>query len=212
MTLRILFVLFVMLAGSIWVFSDLVGRQTRHRRRLRVRLWARSNQMRVIDVSSVDASAIPSLAGLDPKIISLVRGDKIVLAQVQTNDSKSASPAGAGGRSNWNILQAALASDWPACGLRPTSGAKSLIDLFALLSFPSLAIDRRFMVFSGESRAAAQLVASGVLSRLPPDIGLVVTGRHLILDISSRPFDEIEFTRLLELAGEITGLLDGSRR
>jgi hypothetical protein len=200
--------MFAMLAASVWVFAELVGRQTRHRRRVSLSQWARGRKMRVVDPSSVTPeTALPELAALDPKIISLIRGESAALAQVQTNDSKSASPAPSGGRSNWNLLQTALPADWQPCGLRPASGAKSLIDLFGLSSFPSLAIDRRFMVFAGESRSAAQMVASGVLSRLPSDIGLLLVHRQLILDFSTRHFDEVEFTRMLELAVEITGLL-----
>jgi hypothetical protein len=208
MNLANLLMMFAMLAASVWVFAQLVGRQTRHRRRVSLSQWARARKMRVVDPSSVSPqAAFPSLAALDAKIISVVQGQTIALAQVQTNDAKSASVAAATGRSSWNILQTALPADWPPCALRPASGAKSVIDLFGLSSFPSLAIDRRFMVFAAESRPAAQMVASGVLSRLPPDVGLLLTGRQMILDFTGRPFDEVEFSRMMELAEEIGGLI-----
>jgi hypothetical protein len=109
-------------------------------------------------------------------------------------------------------LQAELPTDWPPCGLRPATGSSSLIDRFALSSFPSLALDRRFMVFGSEPRCAGAMVASGVLSRLPAEIGLLLHHRYLILDFSSRHFDEIEFARVVELAGELTELLNAARR
>ena len=210
MNIANLSMMLAMLGASVWVFAQLVGRQTRHRRRVSLLQWARGRKMRVIDPSSVVAGeTVPALVGLDAKIVSLIGGNGIAIAQVQTNDSKSASPSASAGRSNWNLLQTALPSEWTACALRPGSVARSFVDLFGLSSFPSLAPDRRFMVFGGESRPAARMIASGIISRLPPDIGLILLGRHLILDFSTRPFDEVEFSRMMEVAGEIIALLNG---
>jgi hypothetical protein len=68
------------------------------------------------------------------------------------------------------------------------------------------------MVFGSESRCASAMVASGVLSRLPPEVGLLLHHRHLILDFSARHYDEIEFSRMMELVGELLALLGPARR
>jgi len=44
-------------------------------------------------------------------------------------------------------------------------------------------------------------------SLLPPDVGLLLHGRHLVLDFSDRPFDAIEFGRMLALADQLAARL-----
>ncbi len=61
----------------------------------------------------------------------------------------------------------------------------------------------RFMIFGSEARAAKSLAESSAPALLPPDIALIVTGNYLILDFSTRHFDEIEFERLIDLAKQL---------
>jgi hypothetical protein len=61
----------------------------------------------------------------------------------------------------------------------------------------------RFMIFGTEARAAGLLAQSTAPALLPPDVALIVTGDRLILDFSTRHFDEIEFDRLIQLAQQL---------
>jgi hypothetical protein len=100
-----------------------------------------------------------------------------------------------------------LKAPWPATGLRPAIHTASIIDLFSLSSFPSLTPGGRFMLFGSAQRAAEALAQSPARALLPPDVGLLLSGEYLILDFSSRPFDEIEFDRMIDLAKQLAGRL-----
>lgn len=103
----------------------------------------------------------------------------------------------------WNVAVRPVDPPWPPTGLRPTGAATSFIDLFPLSSFPLLGAGERFMIFGTDSGAAATLSASSARALLPPDIGLLLHGNHLYLDFSGRPFDSIEFERMLVIADQI---------
>ena len=51
--------------------------------------------------------------------------------------------------------------------------------------------------------AASPWVGGSAPALLPPDVALIVTGNRLILDFSTRHFDEIEFDRLIQLAEQL---------
>jgi len=61
----------------------------------------------------------------------------------------------------------------------------------------------RFVVYAVDSDAASQLPQSTIRSLLPSDLGLLLLRHVLILDFSSRPFDELEFSRLIPLAKQL---------
>ena len=54
-----------------------------------------------------------------------------------------------------------------------------------------------------EPTAARDLARSTLMALLPPDLGLLLVGRHLLLDFSARPFDPIEFGRMIALADQL---------
>jgi hypothetical protein len=87
--------------------------------------------------------------------------------------------------------------------LRPTSHTSSIIDLFSMSSFPSLGATQRFVIFGADGAAARSLSDSTAAALLPPDIGLILHGMFLILDFTSRPFDQIEFGRMIDLADQL---------
>ena len=107
----------------------------------------------------------------------------------------------------WNLIIRELQVCWRPTGLRPTLTASSLLDLFSLSSFPYMGAQERFVIFGGQTSAARRLSASSARSLLPPDVGLLLHGRHLVLDFSARPFDTIEFSRMVGLADQIAGRL-----
>jgi hypothetical protein len=189
------------LAGSVWMFVMLIRRETIHRRQVALREWAANRGLKWIgpNRSSESISALIPLPAIKPKFDFLLSGKGITLAQVHTEDS----PVNALTTPRWNILVRRMDHPWPATALRPTARPVSVVDLFSLSSFPSLASNQRFMIFGTESQAAQILAESTAPALLPADIGLVLSGQDLILDFTARPFDETEFARMIDLADQL---------
>ena len=193
----VLLTLALILGASLWVFATLIRRETRHRRRVSLSLWARSHDMRL---QAAGGETPPLLKQFNPRILQLLSGRGITLLQIETADVAATVPTS---RRQWNVILRDLNGPWPTTALRPTAHTTSLVDLFSLSSYPSLMPSERFMVFGVESRAARALAESTAPALLPPDVALIVSGNCLLLDFSSRHFDEIEFDRLIDLAEQL---------
>jgi hypothetical protein len=89
-----------------------------------------------------------------------------------------------------------------AGGLRPINAKVSFLDRFKLTAFPLITEGDRFTAIGVDS-AAARRVANVARRLLPPDLGLLVHGEALIIDFSSRPFDVIEFDRMIALSDQL---------
>jgi hypothetical protein len=193
----VLLTLAVILGASLWVFATLVRRETRHRRRVSLSLWARSHEMRL----HAAGGEVPALLRqFNPKVCQSLSGRGMMLLQIETSDVAATVPTS---KRQWNIILHDLNGPWPTTALRPTAHTTSVVDLFSLSSYPSLMPSERFMVFGVESRAARALAESTAPALLPPDVALIVSGNCLLLDFSSRHFDEIEFDRLIDLAEQL---------
>jgi hypothetical protein len=107
----------------------------------------------------------------------------------------------------WNLLVREIPTNWPPTGLRPTAASSSALDLFSLSSFSLVSGSERFVAYGTTSTAASSLTRSSVRGLLPPDVGLLLHGRTLVLDFSNRPFDTIEFDRMLAVAEQIASHL-----
>jgi hypothetical protein len=106
----------------------------------------------------------------------------------------------------WNVLVRQIGADWRPTGLRPVAATSSVLDLFSLSSFPTMGTER-FIAYGTDSAAARAVTKSMLRSLLPPDIGLLLHGRHLVLDFSARPFDAIELSRVAALADQVAAHL-----
>jgi hypothetical protein len=107
----------------------------------------------------------------------------------------------------WHVMVRKIESRWPPTGLRPRANPSSVLDLFPMSSFPSMAPPERFVIFGTDSPAARRLAKSSLLALLPPDIGLLLHGSTLILDFTARPFDAIELSRLCSLVEQLLAYL-----
>ena len=112
----------------------------------------------------------------------------------------------------WNVLVRQIEADWPSTALRPSAHERSLVDLFALASFPALLSSERFTVHGAESAAARAVVASMLMALLPQDLGLILHGRTLIVDFSTPPFDGIELSRIVSLSDQLATHLPALRK
>lgn len=199
LTLVILAIIFL---ASVLVFGELVRRETSHRRMALLGEWARSQGLRLIHPANGQNAAdlLAPLAPFNPRIDLLIHGPQFALAQLRTENSPSAS---ASTSPHWRLLLHRLNQDWPTTALRPTAHTHSIVDLFAISSFPSLGSTQRFVVFGGDA-AAARALSESAPTLLPPDVGLLLHGPFLILDFTSRPFDQIEFGRMIDLAAQLS--------
>jgi hypothetical protein len=199
----VLLVLVVVLALSVTMFVALVRRWTSRRMWVSISDWARARGYRA---SVKDCPAPPPLDALK---------NTQMMSQVCVSDGKSslmrlevlgeASTAGAPTR--WHVLVRQIEAQWKPTALRPAAATSSLLDLFSLTSFPLMGETQRFVVFGTDSAPARKLSKSHARGLLPPDVGLLLHGPHMILDFSERPFDEIEFDRMIALSEQLVANL-----
>jgi hypothetical protein len=205
-SLKVLAALSLLLAASTATFWALVRRWESHRRSLALTEWGREHDF--YDVI-YDSAHLPEPLGVistrEPQVLLALASERSVLIQFQTRAVQQADGMpGTTGTVTWNLLIRRIELPWKPTGLRPTTAQTSVLDLFSLSSFPLLASTERFTIFGTDSAAARALATSMTRSLMPPDIGLLLHGNQLILDFSDRPFDEIEFNRMLSLAEQIS--------
>ena len=194
----VLFTLFTVLGASVAVFVWQVRRWTTHRGWRDLLDFSRE---RGLTLSRPDAPAGEPFDRLNnPTITTQLESDKVKAMQLRL------APAG----SRWHVLVRQMSSSWPTTGLRPSTAAASLIDEFSLSSYPQMGDVTRFVVFGIDSHAARILSKSEARALLPPDIGLILHGQHLVLDFSARPFDGIELGRMIALAEQLVEHLPSS--
>jgi hypothetical protein len=202
---QVLVTLLVLLGASAGTFWALVRRWESHRQWMALAEWGSEHGFRF---QGCDPEHLPppldSAMARQATVRLCMASPTMLLLQIQTAavQQPDGTP-GLTGSVTWNLLMRRLPSSWHPTGLRPTFARASALDLFSLSSFPSLGTTERFMIYGTDSDAATALSQSMTRSLLPPDIGLLLHGNQLLLDFSDRPFDEIEFNRMLALADQI---------
>ena len=210
----VLLTLVLIVAASSVTFWLLVRRATSHRQWVGLSEWARDHRFRF---SRAGPGAVPAPLtapkNTTPVVrLSLAKGPT-TLTQIEAAPSEGAAPPtrmNQPPRILWNLLIRELPAEWPPTALRPANATASVIDLFSLSSFPTLGSTDRFVAYGTDSSAARALSRSMLRSLLPADVGLLLHGRQLVLDFSDRPFDVIEFGRMLALADQLVTRLPAS--
>ncbi len=201
--LMLLFV-FALSCAMFWV---LALRDTTFRRRLAMSDWAKSRSFHIFTKGQADLpQPLASLRQLNPvAILSLAGGDSLILhLQTDPPPSRMVGPI----RDHWRLLVRHTGGDWRPAGLRPTRVADSLLDRLQLQDYPGAADDaNRLMPLAVDARAAKTLAHSPARTLLPPDVGLFLSGGYLVLDFSTRPFDPIEFDRMLAISSQLVAQL-----
>jgi len=196
----------LILIASVATFWILIRRWTTERRRTALKEWARPANFTISFLEDRPDIPVPltPLAQPGSHVNLRLQNQTTDIVQLETTDP----PAGqAQGPFRWNLLVRKIETPWRATGLRPVAHRVSALDFFSLSSFPSLGETDRFVVFGTDSTAARSLSKSMGRALLPPDVGLLLSGSHLILDFSTRPFDTIEFGRMMALADQLAGKL-----
>ena len=196
-------VLLVVFALSVLMFVALVRRWTHARMWVSISDWARGRGYRA---AVQDCPAPPPLdalksAALLSQICVSDGTSSLMRLEVAGEVNSAAQPK------RWHVLVRTIESQWQPTGLRPAAATSSLLDLFSLTSFPLMGETQRFVVFGTDSAPARKLSKSRARALLPPDVGLLLHGPHMILDFSDRPFDEIEFDRMIALSEQLVANL-----
>jgi hypothetical protein len=198
----IFFCLLVIILASSAIFYSLTHRWTSDRRRAAMEDWAVEQRFRM---HTAPAAALPaalqSLQSLNARVdISFTRGPLSLLQLTTISQPLSK-------QSQWHILMRELDRAWTPAGLRPVHPERSFLDLFSLTGFPSLLPPERFVIVASDGHAAKEMMNSPVRGLLPPDVGLMVHGPYVTIDFSERPFDTIEFERMIAVMEQIVSHL-----
>jgi hypothetical protein len=197
----ILGVLCLILAVAIVTFTLTTRRATIRARELVIRQWARLHGAALLDARELEPipAHLAIFGRFHPITKRAIAGPIWTLAELTT-----IGPAEAKGKTpRWRVLAYRLpdnSAPWPATGLRPAAHVVSLTDLFDLSSYPSISSGDQFMIFGADSAAAQALADSRVQSMLPPDIGLLLSDRQLLLDFSCRKFEIGQWQQALAIA------------
>jgi hypothetical protein len=189
----ILVLLLVLLGASVGVFWLLVRRSTSHRQWVTLKEWAREQGFRFRPIKS---TALPAaIAAMSPLVRLSLTSRAASLVQLET------------GAGQWNLLIRKMPGEWIPSGLRPAQHAVSLLDELKLSPYPAYSSNERFHLVSSDAAAARRLSKSITRALIPPDVGLLLWGNWLILDFTHRPFDAVEFGRMLALGEQVAGML-----
>jgi hypothetical protein len=199
--------LVVVFCASLAVFYVLVRRWTSHRFRIELEDFGREHDFKLVAIEL--AKLPPPLDGfkdIQPRWLMESKQTKLLQMHATTAPAP-ADPNQLIEPQRWNVLIRKIERSWQPTGLRPTHHKTSLIDLFSLASFPALMSIERYTLYSNDSASARALSKTSASSLLPGDIGLLVVGEYLLLDFSARPFDPIEFGRLIALADQMQAMV-----
>lgn len=205
----VLLVLFLLLVTTTVTFWWLVTRESTNRRQILMYEWARSMRFRILPRATHPPPLPLEMLPNAPRLIEGLVGQRCTLARFRTlvePPEPAANPAPPVPPRQWHVLIWPVSSQWPTTALRPASATRSLADL---LNLPPQLTEgtQRFTVCSADRGAARALGRSSARGLLPADIGLLLIGRYLLLDFSDRPFDSVEFTRMMAVAEQIVGQL-----
>lgn len=194
----LLTLMIVMLIASGWMFSRLTRRWTLGRKLAALRDWARSQRMQFHHNDAALPGSVARL-GTNPRALLSITDSRTWIIQFQTQSPDAGQPP-----ARWHVLVRHLGTPLPTVGLRPLKATSSLLDLLPMRTFAGMMPSERFMVVGLQRDKALTLEASRISALLPADIGLILLDDALLLDFSSRPYDGIEFSRLLMILDQIT--------
>lgn len=193
--------------GMFWL---LVRRETTRRQWVTLRQWGRNHRLRFANTQRLALPGVlERIPAPRPQVRLWLAGDDVQVLQLAPahTANSAAHPLPTQAPMHWNIVVRAIKVDWPATALRPAHRDSSFLDLYSLGSFPSMISAERFLLLGVDSGVARRLAQSPLKTLLPQDVGLLLLGRHLLLDFSSRPFDPIELDRMLALAAQLVDFL-----
>jgi hypothetical protein len=203
----VLLILFLAFAAAVGMFWWLITRESSNRRMQAIQEWARGARFRILPRGHQPAPLPLEALGAPPRVLECLTSERCTLVRCNlppANAVDAVSPATATPTPprQWHLLIWPIPGNWPAAALRPAHATRSLCDLLTLPAQLSEGT-QRFTICCGDRSIARLLGRSSARGLLPPDIGLLLLGRHLLLDFSERPFDAIEFNRMIAVAEQV---------
>jgi hypothetical protein len=187
------------------MFRMLVRRWTTRKHWLELSRWAIDNGMKLAGADKATVPApLATATNPAPTASIAISSERMAIVEIHTLRGQRTDSSQF---TTWRALVRQIESRWLPTGLRPRANSSSMLDLFPLSSFPSMAPPERFVIFGTDSAAARSVASSSLLALLPPDLGLLLHGSTLLLDFSARPFDTIELSRLCSLADQLVAHL-----
>ena len=189
----------VVLAASVVTYLMLVRRWTSRRQWVSLAQWSRESGFRQRPLRRADVPRpVQEIVRDDAQVRFHLSDPRTTLVQFETEPVKPGQAA-----PKWNVLVRHRPAVGPAAGLRPAAQVLNLIDLLPLSKFATMSLGDRFVVYATDPAAARRLAESQAVALLPPDVGLILLENHVVLDFSNRPFDPIEFGRVIALADQL---------
>ena len=187
---------------SLWVFIVLTRRWVEHRPTAALRDWAYLRRFKIRFAPKAQLpEALANLKALSPETHVVMTSRQTQVVRVST------APPPAGKTPVWHLVLLRTQSAWPPTALRPVGHSRSFLDLFTLPDLPKLLSPERFTVHGVDEAVARKLVQSSARGLLPPDVGLLLHGPFVTIDFSNRPFDTVEFDRMLAVLGNLVPAL-----
>ena len=200
----------VILAASALMYWLIVRYWTSRRQWVSLAQWARESGFRLRPARrDVLPDPLLVLVRSDAQVRFHLCDERHTIVQFETEPSAPITSEAAGmiPRPRWNVMIRHRPGTGPIAGLRPAAQQPRLIDLLPLSKFPALTLGDRFIVYADDARTGRELADSPLPSLLPPDMGLILFENHVVLDFSTRPFDPIEFGRLIALSDQLARVI-----
>lgn len=192
----------LMLGASAAVYAMLARRWTTWPRREDLRHWSWRNGMRLREGWRARRPRALDAFGPYRTIVSLHdRRTTVLRVECPPAHRPPAPPA------VWNIAVHRLRDDWPTACARPATRRACLFD--------RLLVDGMYATWSSDGRPmhgrlclpTRAMKHSGACELLPGDVAILLHGPWLMLDFSSRPFDELEVGRMRLLVERVAQCL-----
>jgi len=195
--MSIFLTLVVCLIASLTMFVVLVRRWILHRFRYELEQWAGQQRFEIARRPAHDALPPPFTGpegtGLSARWIFKSK-DRTIAQLILTPSADDIRI--------YNVCIASNAITIAPVALKPTKVARTILDRFRLAPAASTSSDR-FQIMGNDLSANLRISQSVIAGIAPPDVAFLFTEGHMVLDFSSRPFDPIEFDRMLVLADQI---------
>lgn len=200
-SLWILLALLLACGLAVWMFFELSRQWVNRRHWTALSQWAR-NRGFTLESAGQRELPPPLMELLQPRsnVILALRREDTTLLELQPTDR----PLG-----QWNVLIRRVGKDFVPVALRPISARTDW--LISRILWPCRGGNERFEVLSASEQAASSLQQSSAQTLLPQDIGLLLHGPWMLLEFSDRPFDPIEFSRMLALSDQLEMKMVGSQ-
>ncbi|QOV88570.1 hypothetical protein [Humisphaera borealis] len=210
----VVFILLLLLAIAGCTYFALVWRETSARRAVALAEWAQATGFYFNPLAKLRPPRPFERFGTGVRIRNCLVSSKATVVEFSVDSPAKATVAddpAAMPSHRFNVLVWPVESDWPAIALRPAAAATSLSDILSLPSQAARFGSHRFVIHTDHRTTGKHLADSRVRGLLPADIGLLLLGRYMILDFSCRPFDGIEFNRMIAIAQQVLSHLPAAK-